>query len=134
MMPGIDFDNLFPDAPPLDADGVARAGAPKPAEVPAADETDVVAALKTCYDPEIPVDIYELGLVYRCDVAADGNVEIDMTVTAPGCPVAGTLPGEVARKVAEVEGVGEVAVHLVWDPPWDQSRMSETARLELNMF
>ncbi len=95
---------------------------------------DIIAALKTIYDPEIPVDIYELGLIYRIDIADDRTVTIDMTLTAPGCPVAGEMPGWVQKAVGEVEGVKEVKVNLVFDPPWDMSRMSDEARLALNMF
>ena len=95
---------------------------------------DLIAALKTVYDPEIPVDIYELGLIYRLDVDDDRNVEIDMTLTAPGCPVAGDMPGWVENAVSAVPGVGQVRVKLVFDPPWDTSRMSEEAQLALNMF
>ena len=97
-------------------------------------EEKVVEALRTCYDPEIPVNIYELGLIYDYRIATDGAVCIDMTLTAPGCPVAGVLPGHLAQTVAGVEGVGPVEVELVWDPPWTPDRMSEAARLELNMF
>ncbi len=95
---------------------------------------DIIAALKTVYDPEIPVDIYELGLVYRIDIADDRTVTIDMTLTAPGCPVAGEMPAWVQKAVSEVEGVKDVKVNLVFDPPWDMSRMSDEARLALNMF
>jgi FeS assembly SUF system protein len=95
---------------------------------------DIVGALKTVYDPEIPVDIYELGLIYRIDVDAERNVELDMTLTAPGCPVAGDMPGWVENAVSAVPGVGQVKVNLVFDPPWDTSRMSDEARLTLNMF
>jgi FeS assembly SUF system protein len=95
---------------------------------------DVVAALKTVFDPEIPVDIYELGLIYRLDVDGERNIEVDMTLTAPGCPVAGDMPGWVENAVSSVPGVGQVKVNLVFDPPWDPSRMSEEARLALNMF
>ena len=97
-------------------------------------KSDLIAALKTVYDPEIPVDIYELGLIYRIDIDNDRNVEIDMTLTAPGCPVAGDMPGWVENAASSVPGVGQVKVKLVFDPPWDMSRMSEAARLELNMF
>jgi FeS assembly SUF system protein len=93
-----------------------------------------VAALKTVFDPEIPVDIYELGLIYRLDVDDDRNIEVDMTLTAPGCPVAGDMPSWVENAVSSVPGVGQVKVNLVFDPPWDPSRMSEEARLALNMF
>jgi len=96
--------------------------------------SDLVSALKTVFDPEIPVDIYELGLIYKIDVDDDRNVEVDMTLTAPGCPVAGDMPGWVENAVASVPGVGQVKVNLVFDPPWDMSRMSDEARLQLNMF
>ncbi len=94
----------------------------------------VVDALKTVYDPEIPVDIYELGLIYRIEVDDDRNIEVDMTLTAPGCPVAGEMPGWVEDAVREVPGVRNVKVDLVFDPPWDPSRMSDEAKLQLNMF
>ena len=84
-------------------------------------KNDLVAALKTVYDPEIPVDIYELGLIYRLDVDDDRNIEVDMTLTAPGCPVAGDMPGWVENAVSSVPGVGQVKVKLVFDPPWDMS-------------
>jgi FeS assembly SUF system protein len=108
-------------------------------EAPAASERDqlkddLVAALKTVFDPEIPVDIYELGLIYRLDVDPERNIEVDMTLTAPGCPVAGDMPGWVENAVSSVPGVGQVKVNLVFDPPWDPSRMSDEARLALNMF
>jgi FeS assembly SUF system protein len=96
--------------------------------------SDLVSALKTVFDPEIPVDIYELGLIYRLDVDDDRNIEVDMTLTAPGCPVAGDMPGWVENAVSSVPGVGQVKVNLVFDPPWDMSRMSDEARLALNMF
>ena len=95
---------------------------------------DMVAALKTVYDPEIPVDIYELGLIYRIDVDDDRNVELDMTLTAPGCPVAGEMPIWVENAVRSVDGVQDVKVNLTFDPPWDPSRMSEEAQIALNMF
>lgn len=94
----------------------------------------VTDALRGVYDPEIPVNIYDLGLIYRCEVSPDGNVEIDMTLTAPACPVAGEMPGMVESAVKAVTGVGDVKVDLVWDPPWDQSMMSEAARLELGFY
>jgi FeS assembly SUF system protein len=94
----------------------------------------VTDALRTVYDPEIPVDIYELGLVYDIDIDAACAVTIRMTLTSPGCPVAGILPGEVEAKVRDVDGVSDVAVDLVWDPPWTPDRMSEAARLELGFF
>lgn len=95
---------------------------------------DIVAALKTVYDPEIPADIYELGLIYKIDIDDDRNVGVDMTLTAPGCPVAGEMPIWVENAVGSVDGVGQVTVNLTFDPPWDQSRMSDEARLALNMF
>jgi FeS assembly SUF system protein len=104
-------------------------------EAELAELTDkIVAALKSVYDPEIPVDIYELGLIYRVDVADNKEVTIDMTLTAPGCPVAGEMPGMVKDAVSKVEGLGEITVNMVFDPPWEPSRMSEEAKLELNMF
>ena len=95
---------------------------------------EIVAALKTVYDPEIPADIYELGLIYRVDIDDDRNVAIDMTLTAPGCPVAGEMPGWVENAVAMVPGVQSVKATIVFDPPWDQSRMSDEARVALDMW
>jgi FeS assembly SUF system protein len=95
---------------------------------------DIVAALKTVYDPEIPADIYELGLIYKVDIADDRAVAVDMTLTSPNCPAAGELPGMVENAVASVAGVGPVKVNVTFDPPWDQSRMSEEARLALNLW
>ena len=95
---------------------------------------EIIAGLKTVFDPEIPADIYELGLIYKIDVDDDRNVEVDMTLTAPGCPVAGEMPGWVENAVASVEGVGQVKVNLVFDPPWTVERMSDEAKLALNMF
>ena len=94
----------------------------------------VIAVLKTVYDPEIPVDIYELGLVYGVDVTDDGAVHVTMTLTSPMCPVAESLPPEVEEKVRGVIGVKEVALDLVWDPPWSMDMMSDSARLELNLM
>jgi FeS assembly SUF system protein len=95
---------------------------------------DIIASLKTVYDPEIPSDIYELGLIYRVDIDDDRNVAIDMTLTAPGCPVAGEMPGWVENAVSLVAGVQSVKVSMVFDPPWDQSRMSDEARVALDMW
>ncbi|HEV2554243.1 MAG: SUF system Fe-S cluster assembly protein [Bosea sp. (in: a-proteobacteria)] len=95
---------------------------------------DIIAALKTVYDPEIPSDIYELGLIYRVDIADDRHVAIDMTLTAPGCPVAGEMPGWVENAVSTVNGVSGVSVNMTFDPPWDQSRMSDEARVALDMW
>ena len=95
---------------------------------------DIVAALKTVYDPEIPADIYELGLIYKVEIDDNRNVAIDMTLTAPGCPVAGEMPGWVENAVASARGVQNVPVPMVFDPPWDQSRMSDEARVALDMW
>jgi FeS assembly SUF system protein len=94
----------------------------------------LVAALKTVYDPEIPVDVYELGLIYKVDVADNKDVSVDMTLTAPGCPVAVEMPNMVREALELVEGIGTVTVNMTFDPPWTPERMSEEARLELNMF
>ncbi len=94
----------------------------------------VIAALRTCFDPEIPVNIYDLGLVYELKVSKDGVVAVEMTLTAPNCPVAGSLPGEVERKVREVEGVKDAKVTLVWEPAWDKSRLSQAAMLQLGLY
>jgi FeS assembly SUF system protein len=94
----------------------------------------IVAALKTVYDPEIPADIYEIGLIYKIDIADDRAVTVDMTLTTPNCPAAQDLPKMVENAVASVPGVGQVTVKVVWDPPWDPSRMSDEARLTLNMW
>jgi len=94
----------------------------------------VIDALRTVRDPELPVDVVELGLIYRCDVDGDGRLAIDMTLTAPGCPVAQTFPGIVEERVRQVDGVTEAKVTLVWDPPWCRDRMSEVARLQVEMM
>ena len=94
----------------------------------------LIDKLKTVFDPEIPVDIYELGLIYKVDVSDDKDVAIDMTLTAPGCPVAGEMPGWVEDAVREIPEIRSVKVDLVFDPPWDPSRMSDEAKLQLNMF
>src|SRR5512144_2613369 len=101
---------------PVDGDGVAHAGEPLDPDAPVASREEIIAALRTVYDPEIPVNIYDLGLVYALDVGPDGNTAIEMTLTAPGCPVAGQLPTDVAEAVAAVEGVGKVEGKLVWEP------------------
>lgn len=94
----------------------------------------IIAALRQVYDPEIPINIYDLGLIYRIDIGARGDVAIDMTLTAPACPVAGMMPVMVKDAVSTVEGVGEVRVELVWDPPWGPASMSDEARLQLGML
>jgi FeS assembly SUF system protein len=95
---------------------------------------DIVAALKTVYDPEIPADIYELGLIYKIDIGDDRSVKVDMSLTSPNCPAAQDLPIQVENAVASVAGVRDAKVEVVWDPPWDPSRMSDEARLVLNMW
>ena len=96
-------------------------------------DAQIVAAFKSVYDPEIPVDIYELGLIYGYEIEPNGHVQIKMTLTAPACPEAGTLPPQVESRVADIEGVNGATVELVWDPPWTPARMSEAARLALGM-
>lgn len=125
---------VSPETARTEGEAAAEPGSSIPAEELDRLTEDMVAALKTVYDPEIPVDIYELGLIYRIDVDDDRNVEIDMTLTAPGCPVAGEMPIWVENAVSSVAGVGEVKVNMVFDPPWDPSRMSEEAQVALNMF
>ena len=95
---------------------------------------DIIGAMKSVYDPEIPVDIYELGLIYKVDISDDRDVTIDMTLTAPGCPVAEHMPRWVEDAVRSVDGVGDVVVNMTFEPPWDPSRMSDEARVALNMF
>jgi len=97
-------------------------------------EGKIIAALKTVYDPEIPVDIYELGLIYSIDIDEERHVHVQMTLTAPGCPVAGSLPGEVEKRVESVDEVKSATVELVWEPAWSKDRMSEAAMLTLGMF
>jgi FeS assembly SUF system protein len=124
------------EAPPeADAPPAAEAGPSALPQVELDRLTDeIVAALKTVYDPEIPADIYELGLIYKVDIEDDRAVKIDMTLTTPNCPSAQELPQMVEDAVASVPGVREAKVNIVWDPPWDQSRMSDEARLVLNMW
>ncbi|ODT30446.1 MAG: SUF system Fe-S cluster assembly protein [Hyphomicrobium sp. SCN 65-11] len=121
-------------APSVDEGGTPVEGSKLSAEQLEQMTADIVAALKTVYDPEIPADIYELGLIYKIDIDDERNIGIDMTLTAPGCPVAGEMPIWVENAVGSVDGVGQVTVNLTFDPPWDQSRMSDEARLALNMF
>jgi FeS assembly SUF system protein len=115
-----------------------RAGAPAVSSIPAEElarlTDDIVSALKTVYDPEIPADIYELGLVYKIDIEDDRSVKIDMTLTAPGCPVAGEMPGWVQNAVGAVEGVSDVEVNMTFDPPWTPDRMSEEAQVAVGWY
>lgn len=97
-------------------------------------KTGIIEAIKTVFDPEIPVNIYDLGLIYEINVFPDFNVEVVMTLTSPNCPVAGTLPGDVEQKVKSVSGVNEVTIELVFEPPWSQEMMSEEAKLELGFM
>jgi FeS assembly SUF system protein len=101
---------------------------------PKVSEEAVINAICTVFDPEIPVNIYELGLIYAVEIAESGDVKVEMTLTAPGCPSAQELPEMVKSAIAAVDGAGDITVETVWDPPWDPSRMSEEARLSLNMF
>ena len=129
---------------PRRSDEVAKAGetggaAAATSSTPSAEQIEefgnkLIGALKTVYDPEIPVDIYELGLIYKLDVADNMDVTVEMTLTAPGCPVAGEMPNMVRNALLGVPGVGEVTVNMTFDPPWTPDRMSEEAKLELNMF
>jgi FeS assembly SUF system protein len=124
--------------------GASPASSPAPSDTHAASALtaddvqrmtdDIVQALKTVYDPEIPADIYEIGLIYKIEIADDRSVNVDMTLTTPNCPSAQELPMMVENAVASVPGVGEVKVAVVWDPPWEPSRMSDEARVVLNMW
>ena len=118
------------DKPPVNA---AFASALPEAELNSLTD-NIVAALKTVYDPEIPADVYEIGLIYKIDIADDRSIKVDMSLTSPNCPSAQELPVMVENAVASVAGVGPVKVEVVWDPPWDPSRMSDEARLVLNMW
>lgn len=139
-----DFENF--DAKPVETETPRQPDhgeLPKPAPAPGTSippeelerlSNDIVAALKTVYDPEIPADIYELGLIYRVDVDDDRNVTVEMTLTTAGCPVAGEMPVWVENAVSMVPGVNQVTVELTFNPPWDMSRMSEEAQIALGMF
>ena len=131
---GLTLQDFLPEGATAAPDGKARAGAPLAPGTPVASREAIVEALKTVYDPEISVNIYDLGLIYVIDLAEDGTVKIDMTLTAPTCPVAGILPTQVAEAAAGVDGVGEVEVTLVWDPPWSKEHMSDDAKLALDLF
>ncbi|MBI1250002.1 MAG: SUF system Fe-S cluster assembly protein [Alphaproteobacteria bacterium] len=111
---------------------------PSPSAIPQAEldriTDELIAAFKTVYDPEIPVDIYELGLIYKVDINDDRHVDIEMTLTAPGCPVAGEMPGWVEEAALKVDGVKSAKASIVFDPPWSPAKMSDEAKLELNML
>jgi FeS assembly SUF system protein len=117
-----------------EADGAGAAEAVVERMDPEELREPIIAELRKVHDPEIPVNIYDLGLIYRIDISDQGDVHVDMTLTAPACPVAGMMPGMVEDAVRKVEGVGEIKVELVWDPPWSPEKMSEEARLELGMM
>ena len=130
-----DIGDIRLDPAPEAADHPATThGNALPADEVARLTDEIVTALKTVYDPEIPADIYELGLIYKVDIADDRKVAIDMTLTTPNCPSAQELPIMVENAVSSVAGVGPVTVNIVWDPPWEQSRMSDEARAALNMW
>ena len=142
-----EIDSATPEGTTADLPEVAEAAAPGDAPRIAANHTgsipvdevnritsDLIGVLKTVYDPEIPVDIYELGLIYKVDLDDDRNLSIDMTLTAPGCPVAGEMPGWVENAARSVEGIQDVTVNMVFDPPWSADRMSEEAQVALNWW
>ncbi|MEZ5924934.1 MAG: SUF system Fe-S cluster assembly protein [Hyphomicrobiaceae bacterium] len=128
------IDKVEDGGPPANPHAPEVSGSALPPEELERLATDIVAALKTVYDPEIPADIYELGLIYKVDIDDQRNVAVEMTLTAPGCPVAGEMPIWVENAVSGVPGVKEVKATVVFEPPWDASRMSEEARVALNMF
>jgi FeS assembly SUF system protein len=125
---------IAPSVPEDTTDFTANAGKALAKGTVVAAEEVVIEAMRTVYDPEIPVNIYELGLIYEFKISEAGNVNVEMSLTAPGCPVAGEMPGMVADAVAAAKGVGEVEVKLVWEPAWTPERMSEDAKLALGMF
>ena len=127
-IPGFEYSPVDPDE-----EFKATAGKPLPDGATIASEDEIVEALREVYDPEIPVNIYDLGLIYGLSILEKGDIKIDMSLTAPGCPVAGEMPGMVARAVEGVEGTGEIEVLLVWEPQWTPERMSEDAKLALGM-
>ena len=134
MADEMDLESKTGTAPePVENAPAAQGSALPPEEIERLTD-DLIGALKTVYDPEIPVDIYELGLIYKIDISDDRDVLVDMTLTAPGCPVAGEMPGWVEDAVRSVDGVGDVQVNLGFDPPWDPCRMSDEARVALNMY
>ena len=136
MIPGNPFMSppMMPDMGPIEAGIVARAGGPLDAGTAVAAEAEVIEAFRTVYDPEIPVNIYDLGLVYETKIADSGDIHVVMTLTTHGCPVAGILPQQVAGAAAAVAGTGDVVIELTWEPSWSPDLMTEDARLALGMF
>jgi len=138
----LELENPVPKPVPQPPSSSSETAAPPPSAPEAAAgpvdvgeiQDKIIAALRTCYDPEIPVNIYEMGLIYDLDVNPSGEVAVRMTLTSPACPVAGSLPPEVQAKIAAIPGVRSAKVDLVWNPPWTPERMSEAAKLELGMF
>src|ERR1700740_1848376 len=129
----LDESNAAAEQPATEQPAAGKPSAIPPEEMSRLTD-EIVGALKTVYDPEIPADVYELGLIYRIDIADDCAVTVDMTLTTPNCPSAQELPSMVETAAASVPGVGPVTVNVVWDPPWDPSRMSDEARVVLNMW
>jgi FeS assembly SUF system protein len=123
-----------PTTPPGSAPASPTSAAPLNVSEIVALQDKVVEKIRTCYDPEIPVNIYDLGLIYKVTVEPTGDVQVKMTLTAPGCPAAGTLPGEVEDKIVVIPGVKACKVEVVWEPPWDKNMMSEAAKLQLGFF
>ncbi len=132
-----DVNTINPDAA-IESSGEETTAVAAASAIPAEElerlTADIIGALKTVYDPEIPCDIYELGLIYKVDIEDDRSISIDMTLTAPGCPVAGEMPGWVEDAVSSVQGVGPVTVSMVFNPPWTPDRMSEEAQVALNWY
>ncbi len=131
---GLTLRYFIPGAAAPGEEVTARAGTPLEAGTPVADPDAVIAALRTVHDPEIPVNIYDLGLIYGIVIGEDGTVRIEMTLTAPACPVAGIMPQQIAEAAATADGVGTVEVRLVWEPPWTRDRMTDEAKLALDLF
>jgi FeS assembly SUF system protein len=134
MNENVDMADVGPAESEVSTEVVAAEGSSLTPEELNAFGKELIAAIKTVYDPEIPVDIFELGLIYKVDVADNKDVVVDMTLTAPACPVAGEMPVMVKDALATVPNIGEITVNMVFEPPWTPERMSEEAKLELNMF
>lgn len=131
-MPPLETENTSDDLQPEAGDDIEQAEGDEAGAMSPLEE-EILSTLKTVYDPEVPVDIYELGLIYNFSVDATGKVDVKMTLTSPACPVAGTLPIEVETKIKAIPGITQCFVDLVWDPPWDRTMMSEAAQLKLNL-